>query len=299
MVLRPSQQLRAVSAGLIAIAWGASIAGCDEKKSPPPPAQAPSAAPPERASAAAPSASAAPPTTRGGPMVRLAAGTYTMGSQRIRDEQPPHKVTVAAFELDKTEVTVAAYKDCVTDGKCTAPLAGPPKGLDANGRLPLLACNWDKPDRAEDPVNCVTWAQSDAYCAWAGKRLPTEEEWEYAAGGVAGRRYPWGDAEPTDKTVCWGRFVLGNDKQKGTCAVGSRPDGATPEGILDLSGNVYEWTSSGYSNDYKSPRSDAKIAIRGESWRGIEPMWVRAAYRTSSARGDAVDMIGFRCARSL
>jgi formylglycine-generating enzyme required for sulfatase activity len=207
-----------------------------------------------------------------------------MGDDGIEDS-PVHEVRVTAFELDVTEVTVAAYAACVKRGACTPPAAtGSYHGRDL-GRA--TACNGDRPDRQRHPVNCVSWEQAMAYCRAAGKRLPTEEEWEYAArGGADGRTYPWGAAKP-------GRQLCGSygHRRNSTCAVGSFPRSAY--GLADMAGNVMEWTASAYQ------AGDARRVLRGGNWLDDAASDMRAAIRMPYAPTDRNEFIGFRCARSI
>ncbi len=137
-------------------------------------------------------------------MVAIPSGTFAMGSDDgPPTEKPVHSTTVAAFQIDRTEVTVSAYDACVKAGACTPAATGP-------------FCNGAQPERANHPVNCVNWNQSTAYCAWAGKRLPATAEWEYAARGPEARRWPWGQTPPGQQ-MCW--------NGQSTCPVGSHPDG--------------------------------------------------------------------------
>lgn len=186
-----------------------------------------SSAAPEVAEVAPP-----PPPCHG--MVELAGGTFTMGWDPRRPlklgpapiEIPTRRATVAAFCLSRTEVTVDQYQACVRAGACTV------------ADLRDERCNRPGAGRGDHPVNCVTWIQAHNYCAFRGARLPTEEEWEFAARGTAGRTYPWGEAPPFEPGSPFETLT------EGTRPVGQRPAAATPEGIEDLAGNVWEWTSS-------------------------------------------------------
>ncbi len=224
----------------------------------------------------------------GGAMVNIPAGTYWMGSpdgEGDSDEHPRHQVTVAAFSMDVTEVTVAAYARCVSAGPCLP--------LETGG-----ACNYGKSDKASHPINCVAWDKAGAYCAWAGKRLPSEEEWEYAARGTDGRTYPWGQEVPGAR-VCWNGAGndLGPGKRSGTCPVGAYPAGKSPFGLLDMSGNVREWTSSGWSDAYGTSRTTSNRVGRGGGWSSDDPSRVRGALRGRYEPWAHDDFLGFRCAR--
>lgn len=160
------------------------------------------------------------------------AGPFTMGADTggEGDEHPAHQVTLAAFYLDTTEVTNAAYAEAVAAGVCVAPY---PESAKANGYGP------DKRFRdPQQPVSSISWDNADAYCRWRNKRLPTEAEWEKASRGTDDRRYPWGNDEPTEEHARFSASV--------TVAVGSHPAGAGPYGHLDLAGNVWEWVADFY-----------------------------------------------------
>jgi hypothetical protein len=218
-------------------------------------------------------------------MISIPAGTYVMGRALGADnEQPMHSVSLAAFELAHTEVTIDAYQACVTAGGCTVT-----PGVDDNDE----PCNAGQPEREGHPINCVSWHQASAYCSWVGKRLPTEEEWEYAARGTDGRRFPWGDASPSNLNLCWSSSV----SRISTCPVGSFPAGDSPFGVADMQGNVWEWTSSGYSDSYDQPRTDTARVSRGNSWRSDESLYVSTTFRVGRDPGVHRDDVGFRCAR--
>jgi hypothetical protein len=196
-------------------------------------------------------------------MARIPAGDFWMGSNDGEaNEKPAHRIHVDAFEMDVTEVTVAQYGACVSGGAC------PPASTNS------LLCNWGKSDKASHPINCVSVDEAKTYCTWAKKRLPSEEEWEYAARGSDGRMYPWGGEAPGSQ-LCW--------TGKGTCAVGSFPSGRSPFGVLDMAGNVWEWT-------------DSHVA-RGGSYANEDPSVVRGAYRFVAHPERSQD-VGFRCASS-
>ena len=221
-------------------------------------------------------------------MVRIPAGTFLMGATDLfDDEKPPHEVTVAAFEIDLTEVTVAAYRACVDAGRCTVA-----------GLITRPACNWDEPERGDHPINCVDWNQATAYCAFVDKRLPTEREWELAARGPEGRAYAWGDSMPASQ-LCWDGegSDLGNGKRKGTCPVQRYPQGASPLGVLDLTGNVWEWTSSAHCVPESERCARSERVARGGGWHNFAPPMVRAAFRSKGPMSRRDEYLGFRCAR--
>ncbi len=212
-------------------------------------------------------------------MVAIPGGTFQMGSNSGQsDEKPVHAVTVGAFCMDATEVTVDAYAACVRGGGCNTT------------DLMDNYCNWGESGKGSHPINCVDWNQASAHCRWASKRLPTEEEWEYGARGTQGWEYPWGNGSPGSQ-LCW-------TKSDGTCRVGSYPSGDSPFGLKDMTGNVWEWTSSGYSDDYSRNRAtDRRVVNRGGSWFSDNPSGVRAAYRRMQFPSIRDISLGFRCAR--
>lgn len=230
-------------------------------------------------------------------MVEVPAGTFVMGTAEPGPSSPAHEQKVDRFYLDQTEVTVGAYRACVATGACSRPMGGDP-------------CNWTEDMEAGKdnlPVNCVTWHQAVDYCGWKRRRLPTEIEWEYAARGTRGSKYPWGDDEPdTDKhsetKLCW------KTMPHRTCPVGSYS--ATllgkPEmgGLYDMAGNVYEWTASifcPYPLDPKDPTcgmdSDKSPRVeRGGSYGDGDPVFVRPVRRNYDVPTSRPDPVGFRCA---
>jgi formylglycine-generating enzyme required for sulfatase activity len=265
-----------VNAGITVASLALVLAACGQRE-PVVVARAPRETP---AASAAPLADAGPTSHEG--MVRLPAGRFVMGSSTgDSEERPPHDVSVASFWMDSTEVTVASYAECVRAKVCALP---------ATEEEPQL-CNPDDRAHARHPVTCVDWGNAEAYCRWRGKRLPTEEEWEYAARGTAQRLYPWGDAAPAGR-LCWRRGVT----LAGTCDAGTHPTGQTPEGLQDMAGNVSEWTSSAYSEDYSKPRAGDSRMVRGGSWNDGDPAGMRGAERFSMHRLVSSPDLGFRCA---
>jgi sulfatase modifying factor 1 len=188
---------------------------------------------------------------------------------------------VPSFCLDRTEVTVEAYASCVDVGACNA------EGLECGA-----AATWGKRKLRSHPVNCVTWAEAETYCREHGKRLPAEEEWEWAArGGRRALTYPWGE-EPPDERVCWDGEgnSKGKGERKGTCPVGAHPRSRSPDGIQDLAGNVREWTST----EHQRFR-----VLRGGSWGDTRPDFLAAAFRGWNAPDERMELLGFRCAAPL
>ena len=221
--------------------------------------------------------------------------THYWGScdrERFYDELPQHAVDLDDFWIDRTEVKNEQYGGCVEEGIRGEPAcwAGP---------------QFDDPDQ---PVVCVTWNQARAYCEWVGGRLPTEAEWEYAARGRGGRRYPWGDSfvgawlNYCDETCGRARSdAAWNDGQYYTAPVGHYPDGASWYGALDMAGNVSEWVGDWYGS-YDSKRSlnpsgpaDGHLrAIRGGSWF-LTRVETRTTWRGELGPGSWFDNLGFRC----
>jgi formylglycine-generating enzyme required for sulfatase activity len=166
-------------------------------------------------------------------MALVPAGPFTMGADTggEPDEHPAHAVELPAFYLDLGEVTNEAWSRCVAAGACPPPDASSAGkngfGADARFRGP------------HQPVSAVAWDSARAYCAWLGKRLPTEAEWEKAARGSDARRYPWGNEEPTHDRAVFGAIEF-------TADVGTHPRGDGPYGHHDLAGNVWEWVEDVY-----------------------------------------------------
>ena len=211
-------------------------------------------------------------------MVHLPGGTLVMGREDgAPDERPAHEVQVADLSMDRFEVTNVQYQRFVNETGHRAPRSW------AGGYYPL--------GRALYPVVGVSWEDARAYAGWAGKRLPTEAEWEWAARGAEGRLYPWGnELDPAQAN-----FKSSAQTPKGTAPVGSFPKDATPEGIMDLGGNVREWTADRYGPyrvPHAPPTEGSQIAVRGKSWQTYNDA---ASSRDRMAMDAAAEDLGFRC----
>lgn len=230
-------------------------------------------------------------------MVYVPAGAFQMGSEGGEgNERPVHTVTLDAFWIDRTEVTNAQYKKCVAAGVCRA-----------------LACA-DCPDFNGDtqPVVSVDWNDAQTYCAWAGRALPTEAQWEKAARGTDGWIYPWGNV--FGKRLNFADFSHGeawsdktiDDGYRSTAPVGSYPAGASPYGALDMAGNVWEWVADWYDANYYlvSPSTNPTGPISGQARMLCGGSWindknaVRTANRDSNDPLILINIVGFRCASS-
>lgn len=189
--------------------------------------------------------------------VAVPAGAFMMGSDDAgeQDERPRHSVRLARFAIDRLEVSRAAYGLCVQAGACDAPQE--------------IAARFDDP---RQPVVGVSWSDARSYCAWAGGRLPTEEEWEKAARGTDARTYAWGNDPPTPDRAVFGR----DDATGAPDPVGSHPTGAGPYGALDLTGNVWEWTESPYDPyAYRHPARPATCETALEALRDLRDRGIR------------------------
>lgn len=233
-------------------------------------------------------------------MALIPAGEFIMGSNQLdkeakamqygsrkpwfANEHPEHRVTLSAFYIDKTETTNRHYKEFI----------------DATGQK--APPNWSgqsyPQNLADHPVVLVNWHEADAYCKWRKKRLPTEAEWEKAARGTDGRAFPWGNEFDIKKVNTMGEFG-------GTTQVGFFQDGKSPYGVLDMAGNVQEWTSDWYKaypgGDYNDPDYGEKHkTVRGGGWGGMGhytlQVYVRTAFRMSAPPEGRYDDLGFRCA---
>lgn len=214
----------------------------------------------------------------------------------LETELDAHRVQVSPFWIDRTEVTVAAYARCVDAGGCT------PAGYASGG------ARFERPDA---PVTLVSWFDANAYCRWAGGRLPTEAEWERAARGDASRVFPWGNL-PDPRRANHGAFALdetdATDGFAELAPVGSFPSGRTPDGIDDLAGNAAEWVADAVDEGaLRYPPADAVDpkgadhgplrVVRGGSWSS-SLLRLRSAARDFQLPSARKPTIGFRCARA-
>ena len=235
-------------------------------------------------------------------MVLIPAGEFTMGSpdgEGNADEHPQHKVMLSAYWIDQTEVTKEQYGRFLEWIKKTGDHSKCFKGEPANkDHTPYW---WTDPkwNGAKQPVVLVDWYDAYAYAAWAGKRLPTEAEWEKAARGTDGREYPWGNEWDSGK--CNSR----ESYKYVTVASGSYPEGKSPYGCLDIAGNVGEWCADWYSDSYfrsspgdnpTGPATGTSKLLRGGSWDYYKGN-CHSALRDHGIPVYRGNDIGFRCAR--
>lgn len=237
-------------------------------------------------------------------MVEIPAGPFTMGSDAgPQDERPRHVVVLGAFEIDRLPVTNAEFAAFL---QASGPLGSGGERRydhdDADARIHRSADGVWRADAGYErhPVVEVSWLGARDYCAWRGKRLPTEAEWEKSARGTDGRRYPWGDAPP-DATRA--RFGAGWNE---TAPVDAFPAGASPYGVLDLAGNAWEWVSSAY-RPYPYRADDGREDLVPGPVRGTRGggHGGSADEITTTQRGRTLSRnpraghhnIGFRCAR--
>ncbi len=240
-----------------------------------------------------------------GDMIAVPAGPFTMGTP-VRDpkgprrepDEPARSVELAAFLVDRWEVPVYEYRRCVEAGGCRMLAVGSPA---SDG------CNWGKAERADHPVNCVSWNDAWRYCAWSGKRLPFEAEWEKAARGNERRKYPWGFEDPSCRITVWDEHTNGCGRDS-TWPIGSRPEDRSPYGAEDMGGNVREWVADWYDPHYyaaapavnpQGPPAEQSYGrvVRGGSWAESSRENFETTRRGWFSPESRSDEVGFRCAR--
>lgn len=243
-------------------------------------------------------------------MVLVPAGSFIMGSNRAKDrnayqtEVPQRTVYLDAYEIDKFEVTTVQYLKFVL----------------AKDLPPLVDWQYDggnfQEAMASHPVMHVTWAEADAYCKWAGKRLPTEAEWEKAARGTDGRLYPWGNQSAGLSRSNFGRSGLSGpvrDRPERLLlyppiiSVDKYENAVGPYGTFQMAGNVAEWVADWYDKDYyksapdrnpRGPEKGTQKAFRGGGWIDSTPT-VRVSQRNGTDPKTSMNWLGFRCARDV
>ena len=231
----------------------------------------------------------------GDPMVWIADGAFTMGSQDgLSKARPMHQVYVSAFYIDMFEVTTVRYAKFL--------------GTAGQGQPGLVPILWDQVKLAYDgdrPVIGITWGAAQAYCRWAGKRLPTEAEWEKAARGTDGRTYPWGNAAPTSRLANYDKPVSANWYSESVRPVDSYEAGKSPYGVYGMAGNASEWVADWYDEKYyaTSPASDPsgpargqQKVLRGGSF-GDPAIQLKSTARDNSAPTESGLYAGVRCAQ--
>lgn len=242
-------------------------------------------------------------------LVYVPPGEFLMGSadgdnDANDNEKPQHRVHLDAFWMDRTEVTNAQYRQCVEAKACQSP---------SNTRSVADSSYYGNGQYDTYPVIYVSWYAAQEYCQWVGGRLPTEAEWEKAARGTDGQKYPWGNQPVAGHLLdfcdrnCpydW-KDISADDGYAGTAPVGNYPVGASPYGAWDMAGNVWEWVADRYSDRYyqsapaqNPPGPDTGIyrVLKGGSWYG-NARNARAADRLWKDAGYVNYNVGFRCAR--
>ncbi len=235
-------------------------------------------------------------------LIYIPAGEFLMGSNfddpfALDSERPQHVINMPAYWMDQTEVTNEQYAVCVASESCTEP-----RFFHSALRIDY----YGNPDYAGHPVVWVNWQQAAVFCAWAGRRLPTEAEWEKAARGEDGRIYPWGNE---DAAETYANFdILNRDTQP----VGSYPEGVSPYGVQDMAGNVAEWVDAYYTTTYYSHYANLTATpeaflrfheglrvLRNGAWNESN-VNLRTAFRRFAPIGIySISNVGFRCAMSV
>jgi len=249
-------------------------------------------------------------------MVSVPAGEFIMGcnsevDKRCYDnEHPVHTVKLSEYKIDKYEVTAGEYKKCIDAGNCNNKNADEPHyEASVNDE-----CNIYAADKGNHPMNCVSWFGAKAYCEWVGKKLPTEAQWEKAARGTQGLKYPWGN-EPEANCEYAVISVYNSETddydngcgKDGTWIVGSKEKGKSPYGVYDMIGNVEEWVDDYYAENYyensplenpAGPDSGEHHSIRSGSFSDNTDTWsIRASARNDDTPESDRPSLGFRCVK--
>jgi formylglycine-generating enzyme required for sulfatase activity len=223
--------------------------------------------------------------------IYIPAGTFVMGTdiKDLRVSKPAHELLLNAYWIDQTEVSNGMYKQCVAGGGCEPPVY-------YRGDNPF----YENSSYDSYPVVYISWQSAQAYCQWAGRRLPSEAEWEKAARGPDGLTYPWGDSAPSLSLANYGGYI-GHP-----LPVERYLEGASPYGVLNLAGNVREWVADWFSQSYylhtpyfdpTGPHSGKNRSLRGGAFNDEAPQ-LSTFYRFEHAPHSPGANRGFRCAQS-
>ncbi len=247
-----------------------------------------------------------PPASEPNDMVSIPAGRLLRGGG---GRAKPRQIQVDAFQMDIHEVSVAEYRACVEVGKCRpAAFEDPTSSFNLKSGKRESASYYEKLVGQNQPIVGVSWEDARAYCAWRGKRLPTEAEWERAFRGDDARTYPWGDEPPSCERA---NFTQGTGAEQQPCNtqtldVTALPGSASPHGVLQMAGNVSEWVQDwfdsqsyrkGSNRNPKGPRSGKQKIVRGGSWVS-EAQELSASSRRPLEPSARFYFVGFRCARA-
>lgn len=255
------------------------------------------------------------PTGKGGDMCFVPEGEFKQGCNEAIDDEchileyPYHRKTLESFWIDKYEVTIEEFQKCIDAGACNNNDKESPH-YDAYRIIDEYEeyynwCNLNNAEKSGHPMNCVSWLGAEAYCKWVGKRLPTEAEWEKAARGTDGRKYPWGNDEISCEHAVYNETdSLYNGE---TQPIGIREKGVSPYGCYDMAGNISEWTSDKFDYyrpdeddiiyDYPSLKTLSHITTRGGYYRGGK-RHVRCSNRGVVASVEELnDTMGIRCVK--
>jgi formylglycine-generating enzyme len=239
----------------------------------------------------------------GAPMVMIPAGPFIMGGDEgPQNERPAHTVTLDAYYIDRYEVTLSLYQKFLEEGNHDAPPTWDAEAAMSVGDRPAIGMRWES---------------AAAYCRWAGKRLPTEAEWEKAARGTDGRRYPWGEMQPFVDIANYNRGMWVSEAVTLMAVTGGlegmsvrhglKEGGKSPFGASHMAGNAAEWVADWYERDYyhKSPERNPlgpmtgeKRVLRGGSWADV-PSALRTTARFSAEPNFEDRTVGFRCAMDM